>query len=393
MDFLHYIFAFDENSPLLFTQFYFWAFFAIVYALFALIIGNSRTGKEKGRLHLRNVYLLFVSWFFYYKTSGLFLLLLAFVTLSDWLIAQRIKNSQIKNYELRIKNYKLPVAYLFLALSVVIDLGLLAYFKYAYFFTNMINDLFGTGFQVFDIFAYIGNGFSEAGRFSVDTIILPVGISFYIFQVISYTVDVYRQKIEPVKNILDFGFYVSFFPQLVAGPIVRVIMSDYLAVNLIDRVFDNPLLFSGFENLFALFAYSLQVYADFSGYTDIAIGVAMLMGFYLEKMAYVLRTMAEDLSVYTLRRQPEDRFWYVFLVKSDCFCLRGFDRMVVADPRALCRIHGMRSDIQPLGTILKSEAALRKSELVHHAGLGRSLARSKLEFHHLGRYKRLRNDH
>ena len=118
-------------------------------------------------------------------------------------------------------------------------------------------------------------------------------------------------------------------------------------------------------------------------------------------MAYVLRTMAEDLSVYTLRRQPEDRFWYVFLVKLDCFCLRRLDRMVVADPRALCRIHGMRSDIQPLGAIfkssnlqiLKSEASLRKSELVHHAGLGRSLARSKLEFHHLGRYKRLRNDH
>ena len=324
MDFLHYIFAFDENSPLLFTQFYFWAFFAIVYALFALIIGNlsptlsSREGdsRVKTRLHLRNVYLLFVSWFFYYKTSGLFLLLLAFVTLSDWLIAQRIKNAQIKNYELRIKNYKLPVAYLFLALSVVIDLGLLAYFKYAYFFTNMINDLFGTGFRVFDIFAYVGNGFAEAGRFSVDTIVLPVGISFYIFQVISYTADVFRGRIQPVKNILDFGFYVSFFPQLVAGPIVRaeefipqlykpfrlsrrlfgiavfwilnglakkIIMSDYLAVNLIDRVFDNPLLFSGFENLFALFAYSLQVYADFSGYTDIAIGLAMLMGFYLPK--------------------------------------------------------------------------------------------------------------
>ncbi len=111
--------------------------------------------------------------------------------------------------------------------------------------------------------------------------------------------------------------------------------------------------------------------------------------------------MAEDLSVYTLRRQPGDRVRYVFLVKFDCFCLRSFDRMVVADPCALCRIHGMRSDIQPLGTILKSsnlqifksEIALRKSELVHHAGLGRSLARSKLEFHHLGRYQRLRNDH
>ena len=326
MDFLHHIFGFDADSPLLFTQFYFWAFFALVYALFALIMSVSESGLSAKRsvlcqakpihtkLHLRNVYLLFVSWFFYYKTSGLFLLILAFVTLSDWIIAGRIRNSQITNCKLRITNCKIPVATLLLCLSVVIDLGLLAYFKYAYFFTNMINDLFGTGFQVFDIFAYIGNGFSEAGRFSVDTIILPVGISFYIFQVISYTVDVYRQKIEPVKNILDFGFYVSFFPQLVAGPIVRaeefipqlykpyrlsrrlfgiavfwilnglakkIILSDYLAVNLIDRVFDNPLLFSGFENLFALFAYSLQVYADFSGYTDIAIGVAMLLGFYL----------------------------------------------------------------------------------------------------------------
>ena len=266
--------------------------------------GKSADGKS--RLHLRNVYLLFVSWFFYYKTSGLFLLILAFVTLSDWIIAGRIKAA--------ISHHKPQIAKALLALSVTIDLGLLAYFKYAYFFTNMINDLFGTGFQVFDIFAYIGNGFAEAGRFSVDTIVLPVGISFYIFQVISYTADVYRGRIQPVKNILDFGFYVSFFPQLVAGPIVRaeefipqlykpyrlsrrvfgvavfwilnglakkIIMSDYLAVNLIDRVFDNPLLFSGFENLFALFAYSLQVYADFSGYTDIAIGIAMLMGFYL----------------------------------------------------------------------------------------------------------------
>ena len=266
--------------------------------------GKSADGKS--RLHLRNVYLLFVSWFFYYKTSGLFLLILAFVTLSDWIIAGRIKAA--------ISHHKPQIAKALLALSVTIDLGLLAYFKYAYFFTNMVNDLFGTGFQVFDIFAYIGNGFAEAGRFSVDTIVLPVGISFYIFQVISYTADVYRGRIQPVKNILDFGFYVSFFPQLVAGPIVRaeefipqlykpyrlsrrvfgvavfwilnglakkIIMSDYLAVNLIDRVFDNPLLFSGFENLFALFAYSLQVYADFSGYTDIAIGIAMLMGFYL----------------------------------------------------------------------------------------------------------------
>ena len=316
MEFFSHIFGFNSESPLLFTQFYFWAFFALVYAVFALIMeGGAQSAqairregdKAKGRntrLHLRNVFLMAVSWFFYYKTSRLFLLLLLFVTLSDWLIAQQI-------YQAKGERRKAKV---WLALSVVIDLGLLCYFKYAYFFTNVMNDLLGTEFAVFDVFAYIGNGFSESGRFMVDKIILPVGISFYLFQVMSYTIDVYRGHVKPVKNILDFAFYVSFFPQLVAGPIVRanefipqlykpfslsrrvfglavfwvlnglikkIVLSDYLAVNLIDRVFENPLLFSGFENLFALFAYSLQVYADFSGYTDIAIGIAMLMGFYL----------------------------------------------------------------------------------------------------------------
>ena len=306
-DFIRHIIGFNAESPLLFTQFYFWVFFALVYALFALIMEAvpDRLGNKK--LHLRNVYLMFVSWFFYYKTSGLFLLILAFITLSEWLIAAQVHKHKTANPQSVIPK-------LLLTLSVTIDLGLLAYFKYAYFFTNVVNDWFGTDFRVFDVFAYIGNGFSTSGRFSVDTIVLPVGISFYIFQVISYTVDVFRGRIQPVKNILDFGFYVSFFPQLVAGPIVRaeefvpqlykpfhlsrrafgiavfwiinglakkIIMSDYLAVNIIDRVFENPLLFSGFENLFALFAYSLQVYADFSGYTDIAIGIAMLMGFYL----------------------------------------------------------------------------------------------------------------
>ncbi len=296
-DLLRHIFAFDPNSPLLFTQFYFWAFFAIIYAGFALL--HSR------RL-LRNTYLLFVSLFFYYKTCGLFVLILLFVTLSDYLIAHAI------NWAYRREKPKRAKAWLIL--SVIIDLSILCYFKYAYFFTNMLNDLFATNLQVFDIFAYVGNGFSADGRFDIERIILPVGISFYIFQVISYTADVYAKRIKPVHNILDFGFYVSFFPQLVAGPIVRasefipqlykpfflsrrqfgvavfwilnglikkIVLSDYLAVNFIDRVFENPLLFSGFENLMALFSYSLQVYADFSGYTDIAIGVAMLMGFYL----------------------------------------------------------------------------------------------------------------
>ena len=288
------IFSFDPNSPLLFTQFYFWAFFAVVYAIFALI-GNKRL--------MRNTFLFFVSLFFYFKTSGFSLLILLFVTTSDFLIAKRISRTE-----------KRAAKNAWLILSLILDLSILCFFKYAYFFADFIHNLTGMDIKVVNVFSQIGNIIAGKEMFNVDAIVLPVGISFFIFQVISYSVDVYRKEIEPVKNILDFGFYVSFFPQLVAGPIVKasdfipqlykhyhlgrrqfgiaifwilnglakkIILSDYIAVNFIDRVFENPLLFTGFENLAALFGYSLQVYADFSGYTDIAIGVAMLMGFYL----------------------------------------------------------------------------------------------------------------
>ena len=290
------LFSFDKAHPLLFTQFYFWAFFAIVFAFFCLF---------KNKCLLRNAFLFFVSLFFYYKTSGLFTLILIFITLYDF-FAGKWLHSRKKDSS---RN-------LVLALSVVVNLSILCYFKYAYFLTDVVNNLFHTEFRVFDVFSWIGNEITQSNRFSVDDILLPVGISFYTFQAISYIMDVYRRRIEPVKNIFDFGFYVSFFPQLVAGPIVRanefipqlhkkyflsrkqfgiaifwimnglvkkIVLSDYIAVNFIDRVFDNPLLYTGFENLMALFGYSLQVYADFSGYTDIAIGVAMLMGFYLPK--------------------------------------------------------------------------------------------------------------
>ena len=288
------LFGFDPNSPLLFTQFYFWAFFALVYAVFALI-GNRRL--------LRNAFLFFVSLFFYYKTSGLSVLILIFVTCSDFTIARRIAAAT---------NPRRKKAWLIL--SVCIDLLILCYFKYSYFFADFVHSITGLELKVVNVFGMLGNVLAGTERFSVDSIVLPVGISFFTFQVISYTVDVYRGQVKPVDNILDFGFYVSFFPQLVAGPIVRasefipqlykpfflgrrqfgiavfwilnglakkLILSDYIAVNFIDRVFENPQLFTGFENLAALFGYSLQVYADFSGYTDIAIGVAMLMGFYL----------------------------------------------------------------------------------------------------------------
>jgi len=303
-DFLGNLFSFDQAHPLLFTQFYFWAFFALVLAMLCVF---------RNKILLRNACLFAVSLFFYYKTSGLFLLLLLFVVAFNYLAGLLIPR-------IRGKGWRKAV----LVAGIVVDLSLLFYYKYAYFVTDVANNLFGTSFVVRDWFAAAGNKITGTSAFTVDSIFLPVGISFFIFQAISYIVDVSRgagenpdgRGIAPVRNFMDFGFYLSFFPQLVAGPIVRakefipqlrkpfflsrhqfgiaifwiinglakkLVLSDYLAVNFCDRVFENPLLYTGFENLTALFCYSLQVYADFSGYTDIAIGVAMLMGFYLPK--------------------------------------------------------------------------------------------------------------
>jgi D-alanyl-lipoteichoic acid acyltransferase DltB (MBOAT superfamily) len=288
--------TFNSEYPLLFTQFYFWVFFAFVFAGFSLL---------KNKILLRNTFLAFASLFFYYKTSGLFILILIFNTLFNYYQAKFIANA---SSDRRKTTY--------LIIGLIVNLLTLSYFKYTYFFIDLLNNLFGTNLIVVDIFAGIGNFLSGTERFDVGSILLPVGISFYTFQNISYIMDVFRERVKPVNHLLNFAFYVCFFPQLVAGPIIRasefvpqlykkyflsrrqfgiavfwiinglakkIILSDYIAVNFIDRVFDNPGMFLGFENLIALFGYSLQVYADFSGYTDIAIGVAMLMGFYLPK--------------------------------------------------------------------------------------------------------------
>ena len=295
-DFLVNLFSFDQAHPLLFTQFYFWAFFALVFAVFSLF---------HSKVLLRNGFLFAMSLFFYYKTSGVFLALLVFVIVYNFFAAKWL-------HKLKGEKWRSLIT----VLSVVIDLGILAYFKYAYFLVDFVNNLLGLSVEVHDVLGELLNGIWGTNVFRVDAIILPVGISFFTFQAVSYIVDVKRRKIAPVQNFLDFGFYLSFFPQLVAGPIVRavefmeqlhkpynlsrrwfgiavfwimngllkkLILADYMAVNFADRVFENPLLYSGFENLSALFCYSLQVYADFSGYTDIATGVAMLMGFYLPK--------------------------------------------------------------------------------------------------------------
>lgn len=293
MEFLKEILLYSEDKPMLFTRLYFWVFFTILLAIYSILY------KKKA---LRNAYLFVMSLFFYYKSGGYFFTLLIFSTIADYTLGQLIYHSR-----------KLLNKRIYLATSIIINLGVLSYFKYSYFFTDLVNRIFNTDFEVVNLLAKWSNEMAGTS-FNVSTIILPVGISFFTFQTISYTFDIYRNKVKPVNNIIDFGFYVSFFPQLVAGPIVRaaefvpqlyqkfkltarefshalfliingllkkMLISDYISINFVDRVFESPLSYSGFENAMAVYGYSLQIYCDFSGYTDIAIGVALLLGFRL----------------------------------------------------------------------------------------------------------------
>ncbi len=289
------IFLFHPEKPLIFTRLFFWGFYLVVLLIYSGIY------KQRAA---RNAFLFAASLFFYWKTSGLFFMILVFSTVSDYYLGNLIHRAKT----LRWKKFGVIA-------SVFINLFMLSYFKYAYLFVDTLNTLFNIDMEVVNHLALWSNQVAGS-HFEVSAILLPVGISFYTFQTISYTVDIYRGKVDPVKHILDFGFYVSFFPQLVAGPIVRasefipqlykryslsmqefgfalflilkglfkkMFIGDYIALNFVDRVFANPTGFSGFENLSALFGYSLQVYVDFSGYTDIAIGVALLLGFRLPK--------------------------------------------------------------------------------------------------------------
>ena len=287
------ILSYSPDQPFVFTSPAFWIFFLIV------LLGYSLVYKK---LVIRNIYLFLISLFFYYKAGGGFLFILIFVTVIDYTCGLLIYKSRSK-----------AAGRFFVLLSIISNLGLLGYFKYTAFIINSINGLFGTHFVVYDLLSTLSN--SVLGTtFDISFIILPVGISFFTFQSLSYTIDVFRKKMEPVRNIIDFGFYVSFFPHLVAGPIVRasvfipqiyqefklsrpefshalymiskglikkIVISNFIAINLVDRVFDTPSIYSGFENLLAIYGYGLQIYCDFSGYTDIAIGVALILGFRL----------------------------------------------------------------------------------------------------------------
>ena len=288
--------AYKEDAPMMFTHASFWVFFLIMLLLYSFLYKRNA---------LRNAFLFIVSIYFYYKCGGYYFSLLLLSVLFNYtagLVIQRFKDSRIEFWD------KFT-----LFIGVSFNLLLLGWFKYAYLFTEWINSIAGTSFEVENLFAKWSNSISGS-NFDISVIILPVGISFFSFQAISYIVDLYRGKAPVVRNILDFGFYLSFFPSLVAGPIVRaaefvpqmyrkyqlrkeemghalfliscglvkkMIISDYISINFVDRVFEQPLLYSGFENLMAVYGYTLQIYCDFSGYTDIAIGLALLMGFRL----------------------------------------------------------------------------------------------------------------
>lgn len=267
------VLTYNPKQPMIFSSGVF-LFLFLGFTLVYMLLQRKTTAR-----------LLFVtlfSYYFYYKSSGIYFFLLGVVTVSDFLLARIMERTEDFT-----KRKLLVVA------SLCINLGLLVYFKYTNFFYEMFAPFWGGEFHALDIF-------------------LPVGISFFTFQSLSYTLDVYRRDLKPLDSLLDYAFYVSFFPQLVAGPIVRArdfipqirqplfvskemfgegvffilsglfkkaVISDYISVNFVERIFDNPGLYSGLENLFGVYGYALQIYCDFSGYSDMAIGIALLLGF------------------------------------------------------------------------------------------------------------------
>lgn len=287
-----YKFGFDEVYIGL-TYYDVWIVFIALTFVFA---------RFQKRFLVRSLFLTAISLFFYFKSSGLFVLLLGISLVINFFMGRWIHNAP-----------KLQTKKWIIAITVLFNVLILGYFKYAYFFTSSFNEMFHTDFEVYNHFARWANGFMGEGTFT-ERILLPVGVSFFTFQSISYIVDIYREEIKPVQNFFDYTFFVTFFPQLVAGPIVRardfipqihrkfqltnkdfswalvqivkgllkkVVLADYIAIHFIDKVADAPEAYPGFVSVLAMWGYSLQIYGDFSGYTDIAIGLSRLMGFQL----------------------------------------------------------------------------------------------------------------
>ncbi|HZK98079.1 MAG TPA: MBOAT family protein [Prolixibacteraceae bacterium] len=267
---------YNPKEPLLFSSgLFIFLFTGFMYVYF--IVHKHHRAKT--------IFVILFSLYFYYKSSGIYFLLLILSAIVDFSLANAIFRAESTKKKKAI-----------LIISLVLNLGMLAYFKYTNFFYSVICDITAQSFSPLSIF-------------------LPVGISFFTFQSLSYTIDIYRGTLKPVKSFLDYAFFVTFFPQLVAGPIVRaadfipqifrplmvtdamigrgifliasgvikkVVIADFISTNFVDRIFDNPTLYTGLENLFGVYGYALQIYCDFSGYSDMAIGIALLMGFHFK---------------------------------------------------------------------------------------------------------------
>ncbi len=267
--------SYNPNDPLMFgsSLFLFLFFFLLV---FYRVFANSKNA--------RILLLIIFSLYFYYKASGLFFLLLIFNAAVNFQFGKWIDESIEQSKKQMI-----------LVLSLIFNLGILGYFKYTNFFIDIANNI-------------------QNGSFDPVDIILPIGISFYTFKSLSYVIDIYLEIMKPTKSFRDFSLFVFFFPNILAGPIDRafkflpqvqqdynitrrdiavglmlimmglvkkIMIADYISLNFVDRVFEVPLRFTGVENLLAVYGYTLQLYADFSGYSDIAIGIALLLGFKL----------------------------------------------------------------------------------------------------------------
>lgn len=266
-------FKYDPANPLLFNNGFFVFFFAVFIALYYTFRNNFKW---------RRYIFCFFSLYFFYKASGLFVGLVIVSAIVDFILSNAIYRQTNKTRKKAL-----------LFISIIFNLGMLVSFKYTNFFISVSNDLLHTGFNPLNI-------------------LLPVGISFYTFENLSYTMDVYRGQFEPAKRFSDYLLFLSFFPKLVMGPIVRahdfvpqinkpyvisendfakgfyliisglfkkLVISDYLTLNFVNYIFEDPSRYTGLENLFAVYAYAIVIYCDFSGYSDVTLGIGKWLGF------------------------------------------------------------------------------------------------------------------
>ena len=262
---------------MLFNSFEFVIFFILVFIIYWKLLGE--------KLILQNIFLLTVSYIFYGWWSKTFLLIIFSITLLDFI------------YGFQVASKNNTKSKIFLWLCIINNLGILFLFKYYNFFANEI--------QFF--FSKIGLSIHP----TLINIVLPIGISFYTFHGMSYIIDIYNRKQRPISNFIDYSLFVSFFPLLIAGPIERanhllpqiqkkryfnyiqvvegcrlvlwglfkkVVIADGLAI-ISDEIFNNYSNHNGFSLIYGAIAFSFQIYADFSGYSDMAKGLAKMLGF------------------------------------------------------------------------------------------------------------------